>query len=57
LAVDWATHETPMLLLHRLPTLPVDLEYRIVDHNLMLWDAHADSILDVLPEAILRPSS
>ena len=54
---EWATHEMPMILLHGLPPLPADLEYRLVNHNLVLWDAHADLILDVLPDAIPRPSS
>ena len=54
---DWATHEMPMILLHWLPPLPADLEYRLVDHDLVLWDAHADLILDVLADAIPRPSS
>ena len=39
------------------PPLPADLEYRLVDYYLVLWDAHADLILDVLPDAIPRPSS
>ena len=54
---EWATHEMPMNLLHWLPPLPADLEYRLVNHHLVLWDAHADLILDVLPDAIPRPSS
>ena len=54
---DWATHEMPMILLQWLPRLPADIEYRLVDHDLVLWDAHADLILDVLPDAIPRPSS
>jgi hypothetical protein len=54
---DWASHEMPMFLLHRLPALPEDVEYRLIGHDLVLWDAHADSMLDVLPDAIPRPSS
>ena len=53
---DWATHEMPMILLHRLPSLPEDIEYRLLGHDLVLWDIHADLIVDVLPDAIARPS-
>jgi hypothetical protein len=54
---DWATHEMPVILLRWLPPLPEDLEYRLIDHDLLLWDSHADLILDVLPDAVGRPSS
>ena len=53
---DWATHEMPAILLQRLPSLPEDVEYRLLDHDLVLWDIHADLIVDVLPDAIARPS-
>ncbi|HLG57484.1 MAG TPA: hypothetical protein VI485_19235 [Vicinamibacterales bacterium] len=52
----WATHEMPVVVLHRLPLLPKDIAYRLVDHALVLWDIHADLIVDVLPDAIARPS-
>jgi hypothetical protein len=45
------------ILLQWLPPLPEDLEYRLIDHDLVLWDSHADLILDVLPDAVGRPSS
>jgi hypothetical protein len=51
---DGATHEVPALLLQVLPPLPEDVEYRIVDHDLALWDIHADLVVDFLPDA-LRP--
>ena len=54
---EWATHEMPIVLLHSLPALPEDVEYRLLDHDLVLWDIHADLILDVLPDTIPRPSS
>jgi hypothetical protein len=54
---DWATHEMPIVLLHRLPLLPGEVEYRVIDHNLILWDVDADLVLDVLVEAIPRPTS
>jgi len=40
-----------------LPTLPPELEYRIVDYDLVLWDVTADLIVDVLPYAVAHPAS
>jgi hypothetical protein len=54
---EWATHEMPIVLVQSLPPLPEDLEYRLLDHDLVLWDIHADLMLDVLPDAIPLPSS
>ena len=54
---DWATHEVPPIVLHRLPPLPDHVEYGLLDHDLVLWDVHADLIVDVLPDAIPRASS
>ena len=54
---DWATHEMPVILLQRLPPLPEELDYRLIDHDLLLWDADANLIVDVLPSAIRRPST
>jgi hypothetical protein len=45
------THEVPVVLLMVLPELPEDVEYRIVNHDLLLWDIHADLVVDVLPNA------
>ena len=46
-----ATHEMPCLLLRVLPALPDDVEYRIVDHDLVLWDIHANLVVDFVPGA------
>lgn len=46
-----ATHEMPIVLLHILPTLPEDVEYRIVNHELVLWDIHANLVIDYVPNA------
>ena len=54
---DWATHEMPLILLLRLPPLPDDIEYRLVDHDLVVWDIDADLIVDVLPGAFSRPTT
>lgn len=48
----WATHEVPVILLQRLPRLPEGMFYRFVDRDLALWDADADLIVDVLPDAV-----
>jgi hypothetical protein len=53
----WATHEMPAVLLLRLPLLPEDIEYRLVNHDLVLWDIHADLIVDVLPGALPRQTT
>jgi hypothetical protein len=54
---DWASHTMPVVLLSRLPTLPDDVQYRIVDRDLVLLDTHANLIIDVLPDAFAPPHS
>ena len=51
------SREVPASTLLMLPTLPPELEYRIVDYDLVLWDATADLIVDVLPYAVAHPAS
>jgi hypothetical protein len=41
----------PPQLLQALPPLPVELEYRIIGRSLVLWDHHANLIVDFLPAA------
>jgi hypothetical protein len=48
----WARHDVPVILLQRLPILPEGIFYRFVNDDLVLWDADADLIVDVLPDAI-----
>lgn len=48
---DEATHEMPIVLLRVLPGLPEDVEYRIVNHDLVLWDIHANLVVDYVPDA------
>jgi hypothetical protein len=43
----------PDALLSRLPALAEDVEYRTVNADLILWDTHAEIIVDVLPDAFL----
>lgn len=44
----------PPQLLRALPPLPPELQYRIIGRTLVLWDHHADVIVDFLPEAFAR---
>jgi hypothetical protein len=53
----WETRELPVSTVFMLPTLPSELEYRIVDYDLVLWDVYADLIVDVLPYALAHPQS
>jgi len=43
---------TPPTLLLNLPRLPNELQYRLVGQTLVLYDAGADLIVDLLPDAI-----
>jgi hypothetical protein len=44
----------PPQLIKALPPLPPELQYRIVGRSLVLWDYHADLVVDYLPEAFPR---
>ena len=44
----------PPQLLQTLPRLPAELQYRIIGRHLVLWDHHADLIVDVLPGAFVN---
>jgi len=46
---------TPMPpdLLKVLPVLPAGLEYRFIDRDLILWDPHANLIVDFIPNALV----
>jgi hypothetical protein len=41
----------PPELLQLFPSLPAHLEYRFIDRDLILWDSHANLIIDVIPNA------
>lgn len=53
----WATQEMPFVLLTALPVLPAGIQYRLIDHDLLLWDVDANLIIDVLPDALPRAGS
>jgi hypothetical protein len=42
----------PPNVLCRLPSLPEELQYGFVGGHLVLWDMHADLVLDVLPNVL-----
>jgi hypothetical protein len=42
----------PPELLRLLPRLPAGLEYRFMDRDLILWDPHANLIVDFIPNAL-----
>lgn len=47
----------PPKLLLALPSLPEELEYLFVNRDLVLWDCHANVIVDILPNAIPRQTT
>jgi len=50
---SWALgHLMPPQVLMALPTLPDEVEYRLVDRDLVLIDLHANLVVDVLREAL-----
>jgi hypothetical protein len=50
---EWAMDALPDALLNRLPSLPAAVEYRIVSGSLVLWDTHAEILIDALPGAFV----
>ena len=44
----------PIVLLWALPALVNTVEYRIVNHDLVLWAIHANLVVDYIPNAF-RP--
>ena len=42
----------PPQLLADLPQLPDDLQYRFIDRDLVLWDAHANLVVDFIRKAL-----
>jgi hypothetical protein len=48
--LPWTT--VPPSLLQNLPRLPHEVEYRIVDRDLIVWDVKANLVVDILRQAI-----
>lgn len=53
--IPWTT--VPPSLIQDLPRLPKEVEYRIVDRDLILWDVKANLVVDILRQAIPSVSS
>ena len=53
--VGFVMASTPPTLLHALPTLPPQLEYRFIGRTLILRDIEAAMIVDFLPDALPAP--
>jgi hypothetical protein len=49
----WAMRPVPGAMLERLPPLPGAIEYRLVADALILWDTHAEILIDALPGALV----
>lgn len=50
---EWAMTKVPAALLAALPALPEAIEYRFVDGALILWDVHAEILIDWLADPVL----
>jgi hypothetical protein len=48
----WSVKPVPDVLLARFPRLPADIEYRLVGQSLVLWDSHAEVLIDALSSAL-----
>lgn len=47
----WALQPLPAALVERLPVLPEAIHYARVGTSLIVWDAHAQILIDALPDA------
>lgn len=50
---EWAMTKVPAALLAVLPALPDAIEYRLVEGALILWDVHAEILIDWLADPVL----
>jgi len=49
----WALHDVPRALLEGLLPVPAGISYRVVGGALVLWDDHAEILIDALPDAFV----
>jgi len=54
-ALPWRTHVALMPIIRELPDLPPELEYRFAGRHLVLMDAGANMVVDVLRDALPLP--
>jgi hypothetical protein len=52
----WEYNPMPPTILLRLPRLPEELEYRIVNKDLIILDMEADMVVDILRNSIFLPT-
>lgn len=50
---EWALHPVPPALLERLPPVPGAISYKMAGGALVLWDDHAEILIDALPDAFI----
>jgi hypothetical protein len=50
---DWALQDVPQPLLEQLLPVPTAISYRIVGGALVLWNDHAEIVIDALPDAFV----
>jgi hypothetical protein len=50
---EWALHPVPPALLERLPPVPSAISYKMAAGALVLWDDHAEIVIDALPDAFV----
>jgi hypothetical protein len=50
---EWALHPVPTALLERLPAVPGAISYKMAAGALVLWDDHAEIVIDALPDAFV----
>jgi len=50
---DWALRDAPQPLVERLPAVPAGMSYRMAFGAFVLWDEHAEIVIDVLPDAFV----
>jgi hypothetical protein len=52
----WELEQVPVsFLIWDLPQLPSELEYRLIERDLILLDVDADLVVDILPDALPLP--
>jgi hypothetical protein len=58
--MEWPEHVpfgfVPPQMLAVLPLLPAELQYRMIGNAVVLWDHHANLIVDFLPGAFIATS-
>jgi hypothetical protein len=50
----WSFRTLPGMLQEQLPELPSGIEFRLVGDALVLWDSHAEIVIDALPGALVE---